>query len=68
MLYCETKNGEHQYTVITSERGTLLGKRIVRGRELECMDYYDRQKKEISVSEVENPARFERPIKAVPVA
>lgn len=68
VLYCETKNGEHQYTVITSERGTLLGKRIVRGRELECMDYYDRQKKETSVSEVENPARVEQLIKAVPVA
>jgi Holliday junction resolvasome RuvABC DNA-binding subunit len=43
VLYCETRNGEQQYTVITSERGTLLGKRIVRGRELECMDYYYRQ-------------------------
>ncbi|MGN6735555.1 MAG: helix-hairpin-helix domain-containing protein, partial [Candidatus Binatia bacterium] len=68
VLYCETKNGEHQDTVITSERGTLLGKRIVRGRELECMDYYDRQKKETSVSEVENPTRVEQLIKAVPVA
>jgi DNA polymerase (family 10) len=43
VLYCETKKGEQQYTVITSERGPLLGKRIVRGRELECMEYYYRQ-------------------------
>jgi DNA polymerase (family 10) len=42
VLYCETIDCERQYTVITSERGPLLGKRIVRGRELECMDYYYR--------------------------
>ncbi len=31
---------ERQHTVITAERGDLMGKRIVRGRERECRDYY----------------------------
>jgi DNA polymerase (family 10) len=55
VLYCETRNGEQQYTVITSERGPLLGKRIVRSRELECMEYYYRQRA-IRVPEVESRA------------
>jgi hypothetical protein len=32
---------ESQCTVITSERGVLEGKRIVRGREAECERYYE---------------------------
>ena len=34
------REGERQCTVITSQRGPLTGKRIVRGREVECLDYY----------------------------
>jgi hypothetical protein len=34
------ERGERQYTVITSQRGALAGKRIVRGREAECAAYY----------------------------
>jgi DNA polymerase (family X) len=33
---------ERQCTVITAERGALRGKRIVRGREGECLEYYAR--------------------------
>lgn len=40
VLYYDGERGERQCTVITSQRGTLEGKRIVRGREAECLDYY----------------------------
>jgi DNA polymerase (family X) len=44
VLYYDGSDGERQCTVITSQRGPLIGKRIVRGRENECLDYYyDRQ-------------------------
>lgn len=36
VTYCDDARGERQYTVITSERGRLKGRRIVRGREDEC--------------------------------
>jgi Holliday junction resolvasome RuvABC DNA-binding subunit len=41
VLYYDGRNGERQCTVITSQRGPLTGKRIVGGREVECLDYYD---------------------------
>jgi len=31
---------EGQYTVVTETRGPLIGKRVIRGRENECRDYY----------------------------
>ncbi len=31
---------EHRWTVVTESRGHLQGKRVVRGRERECSDYY----------------------------
>jgi hypothetical protein len=40
VLYCEADDTDQQYTVITSQRGPLEGKRIVRGRESECALYY----------------------------
>lgn len=40
VLYYDGRDGEHQGTVITSSRGPLAGKRIVRGRESECSDHY----------------------------
>jgi hypothetical protein len=40
VLYQEGEGAERQYTVITSEFGRLKGRRIVRGREEECEDYY----------------------------
>ena len=33
-------SGERQCTVITAERGSLRGRRIVRGREAECLTHY----------------------------
>jgi Holliday junction resolvasome RuvABC DNA-binding subunit len=43
VLYYDGGSGERQCTVITSQRGRLKGKRIVRGREAECAQYYRRQ-------------------------
>jgi DNA polymerase (family X) len=43
VIYYDGRNGERQCTVITSQRGTLKGKRIVRGREAECLQYYQQQ-------------------------
>jgi len=40
VLYCDDGLGERQWTVVTSQRGALRGKRIVRGREAECLAYY----------------------------
>jgi len=40
VLYYDGGRDERQCTVITSQRGTLKGKRIVRGREAECARYY----------------------------
>ncbi len=40
VLYCDQGSGERVYTVITAAWGSLKGKRIVRGREAECRQYY----------------------------
>ncbi len=40
VLYHDGGRGERQNTVITSERGILRGRRIVRGREGECERFY----------------------------
>ncbi len=40
VIYCDSGGGERQYTVITSQWGALKGRRIVRGREAECRQYY----------------------------
>jgi hypothetical protein len=40
VLYYDRGQEEQQCTVITSQRGPLTGKRIVRGRETECALYY----------------------------
>jgi hypothetical protein len=40
VLYFDAGSGERQCTVITSERGPLRGRRIVRGREEECARPY----------------------------
>lgn len=36
ILYVEEEGGERRYTVITSRRGPLVGRRVVAGREPEC--------------------------------
>jgi len=40
VLYWDGERDEHQCTVITSRWGPLKGKRIVRGREIECGEHY----------------------------
>jgi hypothetical protein len=32
---------EHQCTVVTEKRGRLTGKRVIRGREAECLEHYE---------------------------
>jgi hypothetical protein len=40
VIYYDGKGGERQCTVITSAFGPLAGKRIIRGREPECLKHY----------------------------
>jgi DNA polymerase (family X) len=43
ILYCEGQDQvEHQYTVVTPAGGVMAGRRVVRGRESECRDWYVR--------------------------
>jgi len=37
---CDAQGEEGQFTVVTERRGTLSGRRVVRGREPECARYY----------------------------
>jgi DNA polymerase (family X) len=48
VLYYDGGRGERQCTVITSQRGPLKGKRIIRGREAECLRYYQQQSAPVS--------------------
>ncbi len=40
VLYYDGGQGERQCTVVTAERGPLSGRRVVRGREAECAEFY----------------------------
>lgn len=40
VIYVDGGRGERQYTVVTASRGPMQGKRVVRGREAECLAYY----------------------------
>ncbi len=42
VIYYENENVDSQATVVTETNGPLEGKRVVRGRETECLDYYSR--------------------------
>jgi DNA polymerase (family 10) len=42
VIYRERRDGGGQWTVITSQVGPLQGRRVVRGREDECREYYQR--------------------------
>jgi DNA polymerase (family X) len=53
VLYHDGGSGERQNTVITAERGPLLGRRFVIGREPECREYYEREREE--GAELANP-------------
>ena len=43
VIYYEQNNYEDQATVVTSTQGQLQGKRVVRGREVECERYYQKK-------------------------
>jgi putative hydrolase len=43
VIYYDDGRGEEQCTVITAQRGPLSGRRIIRGRERECAQHYERQ-------------------------
>jgi len=47
VIYHDGRDGEGQCTVITSQRGPLTGKRIVRGREGECAVYYETDRRSL---------------------
>lgn len=40
VIVCETKAWQGQWTVVTQARGPLAGRRVVRGRERECIAHY----------------------------
>jgi len=40
VIYFEKNEKEDQCTVVTETQGKLEGKRVVRGREMECLNYY----------------------------
>jgi DNA polymerase (family 10) len=42
VIYYDQDGEEDQVTVVTGIRGSLRGKRVVRGREQECSEYYQR--------------------------
>jgi len=44
VIYFENENIEDQCTVVTEKTGPMKGKRVVRGRELECRDFYESSK------------------------
>lgn len=41
VIYYERGSTKGQNTVVTESKGPLEGKRVIRGREAECRDYYD---------------------------
>jgi hypothetical protein len=44
VIYRDDHGGHGQWTVVTALYGALRGRRIVRGREPECADYYAQEK------------------------
>lgn len=40
VLYVDGGPGEERYTVVTAPRGVLKGRRVVRGREADCLAHY----------------------------
>jgi len=41
VIYYDRNGEEDQCTVVTQKKGDLKGKRVIRGREKECRDYYE---------------------------
>jgi hypothetical protein len=46
IVYYESDGEEDQCTVVTEWQGQLRGRRVIRGRESECVEYYRRHKRE----------------------
>ena len=44
VIYRDDQDGSGQWTVVTSQFGLLRGRRIVRGREDKCREYYQQEK------------------------
>lgn len=44
VIYYDGPDGSGQSTVVTAQTGQMKGKRIVRGREQECREFYDRRR------------------------
>lgn len=40
LYFYDDHHHEYQHTVVTETHGALIGKRVVRGREQECLEYY----------------------------
>ncbi|NLF11554.1 MAG: DNA-binding protein [Anaerolineaceae bacterium] len=47
VIYFRRDGQEDQVTVVTETGGPLAGRRVVRGREAECREYYARQSQEV---------------------
>lgn len=45
VLYADGEDGERQWTVVTDPSGALRGRRVVRGREAECLEHYGSAKR-----------------------
>jgi hypothetical protein len=43
LYFYDNHHHEYQHTVVSETHGALIGKRVVRGREPECLEYYARQ-------------------------
>ena len=43
VYFYDHEHDEGQHTVVTEFRGPLAGKRVIRGRERECREYYDQR-------------------------
>lgn len=44
LYFYDDHHREEQHTVVTETRGALAGRRVVRGREAECREYYERER------------------------
>jgi putative hydrolase len=42
IIYRDDHDGDGQWTVVTARSGPLRGYRVIRGREAECSEFYDR--------------------------
>jgi putative hydrolase len=48
LYFYDNHHHEYQHTVVTETRGALTGRRVVRGREAECLEYYTARNKQSS--------------------